>query len=76
MTPHSISTLFGLISKYTGGIKVWAHKVRHTYASNCMIDGVDIFAIQQQMGHADISTTQIYLYMNDKARAQKMQLLK
>ena len=39
------------------------HCFRHTYASLLLAQGVDLYTISQQLAHADIKTTQIYLHM-------------
>jgi len=62
---ESVWTLVAEAAKRAGITKhVSPHTLRHTFATHLVEGGADLAAVQELLGHADISTTQIYTHLD------------
>ncbi|MCX6800217.1 MAG: tyrosine-type recombinase/integrase [Candidatus Falkowbacteria bacterium] len=67
LTTRSIERLIEKYTRLAGITKtVTPHTIRHSYATDLLINGADIRSVQALLGHANITTTQIYTHVTDQ----------
>ena len=67
LTPRSVQRLIKKYAAAAGVIKkVSPHQLRHSFATDLLQNGADIRSVQAMLGHANITTTQIYTHYTDK----------
>lgn len=67
LTSRSIQRLVDHYARMAGITKrVTPHTLRHTYATDLLRNGADIRSVQSLLGHASITTTQVYTHVTDK----------
>jgi integrase/recombinase XerC len=71
ITARSVQKMLGEDTAKAGiDRRVHPHMLRHTFATHMLDGGADLRVVQELLGHADLSSTQIYTHVT-KSRARK-----
>ncbi|MEK7557109.1 MAG: tyrosine-type recombinase/integrase [Patescibacteria group bacterium] len=66
LTPRSVQRLVKKYAAAAGITKdITPHTLRHSFATDLLSNGADVREVQQLLGHASITTTQIYTHLTD-----------
>ena len=67
LTTRSIQRIISKYAKLAGITKhVSPHTMRHSFATDLLMNGADIRSVQSMLGHSNISTTQVYTHVTDE----------
>ncbi len=67
ITPRAVQRLVSFYSRAAGIPRhITPHQLRHQFATDLLMNGADLRSVQELLGHANISTTQVYTHVTNK----------
>jgi len=67
LTARSVQRMVANYARLAGITKhVSPHTMRHSFATDLLMNGADIRSVQSMLGHSNISTTQVYTHVTDE----------
>ena len=61
LTGNSMKLMFSRLAKLSGVLRLHAHLCRHTFATRFLINGGDVFTLQQILGHSSLEMVRNYV---------------
>ena len=74
ITENSVKLIFSRLAKKCNISRLHAHLCRHTFGTNYIRNGGDVFSLQKILGHESLTTVQIYMHLAEADVIQKHRL--
>jgi site-specific recombinase XerD len=71
ITVNTIKLIFSRLAKTSGIVRLHAHLCRHSFAINYLLNGGDIFSLQEILGHTTLEMVRHYLHFTSSQVAMQ-----
>ena len=71
-TDNAIKKVFQKLKNQTGIQRLHPHLLRHTFATNYLVDGGDLETLRLILGHSDLQVTSMYLHLAENKKLLQM----
>ena len=76
MTPGGVRHVWQVVARQLDIAPFSPHRLRHTFATNMLAQGVDIRVVAELMGHRNLSSIMVYTEVAESARQDAMRAFK
>ena len=63
LTSNAVKMMFSKLKERSGIVRIYPHLLRHTYATNYILQGGNLEVLRVLLGHSSINITQIYIHL-------------
>jgi site-specific recombinase XerD len=70
LTTRTIQRIIGMFRPFIQGRAITPHKIRHSFATHLLQQGVDLRVIQELLGHRTLASTELYTHISTQQLAQ------
>lgn len=63
LTSNAVKMMFSRLKERSGIVRIYPHLLRHTYATNYILQGGNLEVLRVLLGHSSINITQIYIHL-------------
>ena len=71
LSTSAVQSIFKRLAKSSGVTRMYPHLFRHTYATSYLVNGGNVFSLQQNLGHTSLEIVRRYVHLASRIAAVK-----